>query len=389
MKYCWTLIVALMALPVLGCGGGGGGGTPVAAFVVTSTADAGAGSLRDVFAAAPAGSTITFQAGLGTINLTSGPIDIDKPITIEGPGASDQAIDGGNSVDLFLVQPSVTCEVSGLTLQDGGKGFENRGTATLRNVVIEGCSASFGGAFETRFGSLLTLIECTFRNNSAFNGGGGAVNNGGTLVARRCTWHNNTTTGNAGGALVLVDGVVTCVNCTFSENMATGSGNGGAIGAFDDATISDVTLIACTLVLNSAGGDGGGIIASASDLTCRACIIAANTAGGTGPDILFDVGGTFTSGGRNVVGIDAGNGFVNGVMNDQVGTTGTPLDPLVGARADNGGPTLTHALLAGSPALDQVPPAECLDENGNPLGTDQRNVARPNGTNCDVGAVEQ
>ena len=63
---------------------------------------------------------------------------------------------------------------------------------------------------------------------------------------------------------------------------------------------------------------------------------------------------------------------------------------MLGPLQDNGGPTMTHALLPGSPAINQIPVEDCLDADGAPLATDQRGVSRPEtgGTLCDVGAFE-
>ena len=55
---------------------------------------------------------------------------------------------------------------------------------------------------------------------------------------------------------------------------------------------------------------------------------------------------------------------------------------------ENGGFTATIALLAGSPAIDAIPAADCTDQNGNAITTDQRGVARPQGNGCDIGAFE-
>jgi hypothetical protein len=62
----------------------------------------------------------------------------------------------------------------------------------------------------------------------------------------------------------------------------------------------------------------------------------------------------------------------------------------LGALADNGGLALTHALAAGSVAIDVIPQADCVDADGTPVTTDQRGEPRPEtgGTMCDVGAFE-
>jgi hypothetical protein len=82
--------------------------------------------------------------------------------------------------------------------------------------------------------------------------------------------------------------------------------------------------------------------------------------------------GNVVSGGNNLVQDDSCN---------PVGSDLIVGDALLGPLADNGGPTLTHALLSGSPALDAADPAACP-------ATDQRGVARPQGAGCDVGAFE-
>jgi hypothetical protein len=101
------------------------------------------------------------------------------------------------------------------------------------------------------------------------------------------------------------------------------------------------------------------------------------------------VSGDFTSGGHNLIGDGTGStGFVNGVNGDMVGTAANPIDPRLGPLANNGGPTQTHALLAGSPAIDH-------GDNTNAPATDQRGVARPrdgdhNGSRAvDIGAFEK
>jgi hypothetical protein len=63
-------------------------------------------------------------------------------------------------------------------------------------------------------------------------------------------------------------------------------------------------------------------------------------------------------------------------------------DPMLGALMGNGGPTETHALLAGSPAIDHIPPADCTDIAGAPVTADQRGVSVPQGAGCDIGAFE-
>jgi hypothetical protein len=105
-------------------------------------------------------------------------------------------------------------------------------------------------------------------------------------------------------------------------------------------------------------------------------------AGNTGAYFQDTVGGFVSLGGYNLIGNDSGGttGLVDGVNGDQVGSPSSPIDPLLAPLADNGGPTQTHALLPGSPAIDA----------GDPTSTtpDQRGVSRPQGAGVDVGAFE-
>ncbi len=132
-------------------------------------------------------------------------------------------------------------------------------------------------------------------------------------------------------------------------------------------------------VLHFNGGIGPGNV--------RNTIIADNQVDldGSAPD----VSGAFTTGGHNLIGVGTGGtGFQNGTNGDQVGTDLDPIDPGLGELANNGGPTLTQALLSGSPAIDHG------DNSGIPA-TDQRGVVRPrdgdgNGSRIvDIGAFER
>jgi hypothetical protein len=91
----------------------------------------------------------------------------------------------------------------------------------------------------------------------------------------------------------------------------------------------------------------------------------------------------------NLIGRNDGcSGFANGVNGDKVGTNASPIDPLLAALADNGGSTQTHALLLGSPALNAGNPLETGSGGFACAASDQRGVARPQGSACDMGAFE-
>ncbi len=104
-----------------------------------------------------------------------------------------------------------------------------------------------------------------------------------------------------------------------------------------------------------------------------------------------DATGPFTSLGYSLIGqADGSSGFINGVNGDLVGTWAAPLDPLLGPLQDNGGPTLTHALLPGSPAIDQGQSfAQATDQRGRHRPHDFTSIPNaPGGDGSDIGAFE-
>jgi hypothetical protein len=101
----------------------------------------------------------------------------------------------------------------------------------------------------------------------------------------------------------------------------------------------------------------------------------------TGPDV-FNTGEL--SAGFSLIGDGSGSGLTN-TDGNQVGNVppnSSPIDPRIGPLADNGGPTRTHALLLGSPAIDAASTPDCPT-------TDQRGVLRPQGAACDIGSYER
>src|SRR5207249_4243243 len=140
-----------------------------------------------------------------------------------------------------------------------------------------------------------------------------------------------------------------------------------------------VSLNSTTIVNNSADsdingtGDGGGIARNSGIVSFTNTLIGANAdPGGQAPDCA----GALVSMGYNLIQDTAGCTVGGSVTGNVVGQS-----PRLGALQQNGGPTLTHALLAGSPALNAANPSNCPP-------TDQRGVARPEGAACDIGAYE-
>ena len=139
-----------------------------------------------------------------------------------------------------------------------------------------------------------------------------------------------------------------------------------------------MTIKNSTFALNNASSAGGGIYTdTGTTVNSKNTVIASNTATGA-PDVV----GAYTSQGHNLIGDSTGSsGFTNGVNGDQAGSSGNPIDPKLGPLQNNGGPTETHALLTGSPAID-------AGDNTYAPDTDQRGKERiVNGT-IDIGAYE-
>lgn len=329
-----------------------------ATLTVTSVADDGsAGTLRSIIQNAAPGDTIIF-AVTGTITLTS-EITLDKNLNIQGPGASSLTLSGNNANRIFFIPSGVNIALSGLTLANGnstsnGGGILNIGTLTVTASIFADNTAGFGGGGILN-GGTLTITTSTFRGNSAgIAGGGGLFNNLGTVSISHSTFVANTTIDSGGG--IYNGGNLTVINSTLSGNSAAFGGG----GIMNDGNL---TINNSTLTGNSAGGSGGGVI-NLNFFTVRNSIIANNI----GFDCLnFTIGGTFNS----------------------LVETGCPAaitaDPQLGPLADNGGPTLTHALSPGSPAIDAGNDATCAT-------ADQRGAARVDtitgGSVCDIGAFE-
>ena len=241
-----------------------------------------------------------------------------------------------------------------------GGGIDNEGSATVTNSTFTGNSAganSSGGGIENN--GTLMLTNSTFENNTAAHHGGGMENNLSATVTNS-TFKNNTAEVYGGG--VENNGTATVANSTFWGNSAGGWG-----GGIDNN--GPLTLTNSTLVGNSAApGEGGGI--DTWDYTNFANNIIANNTGGdcyasADSAIVMNINnlvkdGTCSYGGVNFISLQ---------------------DPLLGALADNGGPTQTMALLYPSPAIDNGDPGSCPS-------ADQRGVSRPRGTACDIGAYE-
>jgi hypothetical protein len=251
-------------------------------LTVTNNLDSGAGSLRAEIAAASPGDTVNFAPGLShqTIKLTGGELVINKSLTIQGPGADQLAISGGNTSRVFEVDaPNANVFLSGLTITQGnGHGAHASGE---------------GGGIANLNSSTLTVSGCTLSNNRASDYGGGIYNSGATLNIINSTIsgnsvNNSSSGGGEGGGVYSVIGHSSITDCTLTHNTAGFEGGGIWIVS------TTMTISGCTLTGNTARIDGGAIhnSASASLLTVTDSVFSANS-----PTKQPPISGQWTNGG--------------------------------------------------------------------------------------------
>lgn len=352
----------------------GAGVAQAATLTVTTTADTGPGSLRQTIANAAAGDTIEF-AVTGTITTSN--LNIDKNLTISGPGPELLAISGGGSNRSFIVREGLTVTIQGLTIRDGnvmGNGagiFVYFSTLIVNNCVFIGNRAWHGGAITVYEGDL-RVSESTFSQNTALYDVGAIQLLGGFLRVDRTTFDRNSAPSGGGLSVELFDTVPQAVvtNATFSANV------GGAVYNWEgNLTFNNSTFVANVASLVYGGGPSG-INSLVGNLTLKNSLFAAGTGG---PHCLWDI--TNPSSQPSLSGVNLAD-------DDSCGITPVPTAALnLGPLASNGGRTQTHALLEGSVALDSA--SECTDAAGQPVSRDQRGVRRPQGLACDVGAFER
>ena len=366
----------------------------------------------------PAGTYTLAIAGAGEDMAASGDLDIRDDVTIAGAGAATTVIDGamldrvihsdpaGTGISVAIhdvtIQHGKTVAIS-FVLADGGAvrngtpstlGGNVGGTLTLTNVVVKDSTSERAGAGIGNSGTLMLFHTTVSGNVSDTNGGGIFQDDGGSLSIVDSTISGNTASQGGGifiGAFsITADPMVTITRSTISGNMSPSTGgifyNRGSLTLLDSTVSGNQNIgvgafsAACTVRGSTIAGNAANGFTANVGATVANTILAGNS-GGTGSDC----GGTFTSGGHNLI-QNATGCTIDG------DTTGNVLgqDPMLGPLADNGGSTQTHALLAGSPAIDAGNPATPGSGGFACETTDQREIARPQpvGGTCDIGAFE-
>jgi CSLREA domain-containing protein len=364
MKRMLLPLLLLASLPV-----------QAAVFQVTKTADTLDGacdhdcSLREAITASNAAEGLDFVVlGPGVYELTrlgpfedaseTGDLDVLGPLAIVGAGADRTVLDGSEIDRVLHSSGAHTLEVHSVTVRNGWA----RGSGRAEDAG--------GGIAAT---DKLILVDSVISDNRAEVGGG--------IWTRDLTARGSTISGNVGiygGGIAVA--VLHLSNVTLSGNLGRiGGGMYRVVEAEYDSEIADTTVTG-----NTATVAGGGLFSEIDECPAGACprsfpfvriersVVAGNTAAAQPDCFNLENEGSF-----NVFGV--GESCLAGPT-DRAGTLAAPLDPRLGPLADNGGPTPTHALLPGSPAIDLAFPGSC------PL-TDQRGRPRSVG-GCDAGAFE-
>jgi hypothetical protein len=391
---------------------------------VTSCADdGGPGTLRSVMLAAPQDALIDLT-GLtcDRIVLTQGVIDITATahdMTVQGPGADRLAIDGRQNGAIFR---AFSLEVDGLTLTNGrvsgdvvsGGCISVASTVVMRSSRVTACSAygtqyAAGGGIEAAYG--VALYSTTVSYNSAFAESGRAQGGGINATYTAVTVTDSTITGNsAGGSTGSAGGGVYALGfsgitrSTIDHNAADQGGGWYCHSSFFQAAYCSVEN--STISGNIARDSGGGLMVS----DARAKVVIDNSTIADNTAQLGHVGGVLLTGttdaeitlqssifsNNSAAAADLAPDLDTDLAEFPTVTGGDDLlmtvgriqpfraiigDPLLAPLADNGGPTWTHALLPGSPAID-------AGNNVADLATDQRGRTRVSGAAADIGAFE-
>lgn len=363
-----------------------------------STAPGGGCTLRAALqeTGASDGGTVLVPAGRfvlslppGTDDATTGDLDLAGRVTVRGAGAGRTVVDGAGLDRVFEVLRGATAHLLDMTVTGGdstlggtnqrislGGGILDGGTLTLDRMALVGNVADGGGGMFSIPRTRPVVRDSLIAGNRAYSGVGMRIDSGATIV--NTTIHGNVMLEVPDDQTMLT---TRPVPGAFGILVDEGTGWGGGI---DHRGGADVVIVNSTITGNHAVRGGGGLasgqtyapVSSAvalGEMTLVNTIVAGNTSrtGAGGCHVNAQV---IRSLGHN---IDSDGTCFLTAAGDRPAT-----DPRLGPLADNGGPTLTRALLPGSPAIDAGDDSSCP-------GADQRGVRRAAGPRCDVGAYER
>jgi hypothetical protein len=322
----------------------------------------------------------------GELLLNTPPIG-SPMIVIVGAGAGQTIISGfGHRV--LHVADKRTAIFQSFTVRNGnadlGAGIGNEGTLNLNSVVVDHNLAQIDGGGIYNYG-VLSIADSTISNNTAGAQGAGIYNDYKLGISISMTIERSAIVGNLSysGAGIENVGEMTIINGTIAGNQARGDG-GGIYNSSSQAT----NIYNTTIAYNGSDSDrdfvgsGGGIYSQSFTVSANLynSILAGNTTSNTPiPDDCF---GALKTHARNRFGTKDGCAITEISGSWELLSGGS-----LGGLQDNGGPSLTIALQAGSNAIDATDPnAGCRDQFSNPITLDQRGAKRVG--LCDIGAYE-
>lgn len=318
--------------------------------------------------------------------------------------------------DSSLYNNSVA-KASGIYLVMGGAIYHQFGTAALDRVVLRentagsvssGSEPGYGGAIAIKDGASMSITDSTIADNHALalaqhtgsnprpnglGGQGGGLFVGGTLVLERSTISGNNASFQGGGLFNIADS--TLINATLANNRISGSTapvqGGGIFNAAGNGFGYGVKLgLTNTTVFANSAGNGGGLYnarVTASDTELANSAFGDSGSGQAGGDIVNASGAALNGQSTLVESGSSAGGLADGVNGNIVGVPAGFL-----GLGNNGGPTATVRFTMSSPLLDTGDNALAVDNKGQPLTSDQRDLAptiprKYNGV-TDIGAFE-
>ncbi len=411
--------------------------TAAAPIVVTNNSDHDAGSLRAALTAAEAAGddTITVNPGVGTIKLST-PITftMNGALTISGNGVEvdangqESALDETGGTGALSIDDVTVSGAHSTSTKSGAIVTEATGNVTLSNCTIASNTAN--APAQSDIAAMTVLGK-------------------GTLTVNRCSFTNNTMTGadhvDVGGALDVEGGAAVITDSAFTKNKATAGANSVAGGAIDTEggtlSVTNTSIAENTVTAGASSDAAGGVVSEGGDMTVTNSTISGNQGAGTGKADnagggIVQEGGALTlvyatisgnvsplTDGKPATQIKNDGGALN-TFGSVIGPRHAGIDDCV----QDGGPTNSHGFnftddtscgiktstditnktdpglgalglhdsgvrpvqlpATGSPLLDAIPQANCKDDGAAKITTDERGVARPQGTACDIGAVE-
>jgi hypothetical protein len=381
--------------------------------VVKNCNDSGPDSLREAYSLAGNNDQIDLrELACSRITLNTGalsqPAGADAAnVFLQGPLQGQLVVDGGGIDRVVLHRGTGTLYVTNLTITNGhhvgttGGCIYSAGSVRLIDSNVSSCQlmsttfpATHGGAIFAK--NDVSLLFSSVTGSTAYATAPGSHAAGGGVWAKSVSLVASSISGNSAvsaqsyslGGGVYATGNVAAAYSTISGNYATEgggtysntlrtlestvSGNGaiavGGLYARSSASIYNSTIVNNTAVLDQFAG---GVHVFSSNIKLESSIIADNTAGTSGSDV-----GSYTP--ATIVG--ANNLIMNHAAAIIVPADTISDDPKLGPLQNNGGPTLTHALLTNSPAIDKG--------NVGGFSQDQRLFPRVVGSSADIGAFE-